>query len=56
MRSPLCCLTLLVILVQHTVARSEESVPHILFLTQSKGFVHDPVKRGSVERGSENSP
>jgi type 1 glutamine amidotransferase len=33
---------------QHLLA--QDDVPHILFITQSKGFVHQPVNRGQATR------
>ncbi|MFN3191294.1 MAG: ThuA domain-containing protein [Aureliella sp.] len=45
--------SLLLNLVPYSPIKADESdVPRMLFLTQSKGFVHNPVKRRDAERSS----
>ena len=39
------------VLAQNTPTISEQHIPRILFLTESKGFVHGPVKRTEGTRG-----
>lgn len=51
MKSILFSLTLTAILFPVWV-HAEDELPRILFVTQSEGFVHNPVKRGSGERSS----
>ena len=46
----LFCLALIAVADTSRFSWAEDKVPHVLFVTQSKGFVHQPVKRQSATR------